>query len=102
MTKKFINLNQEKKFTTSNFKEFQKTKKRKDSTKMAQHFLLSAKARTLSIAQIAAMSESKCCEYFRHIRWQSNNGKPVCDECGSVSCYAIKTRKLHTKCYFLF
>lgn len=60
---------------------------------MAQHFLLSAKARTLSIAQIAAMSESKCCEYFRHIRWQSNNGKPICDECGSVKCYTIKSRK---------
>ncbi len=69
---------------------------------MAQHFLLSAKARTLSIAQIAAMSESKCCEYFRHIRWASNNGKPVCDECGSVKCCFVKILQLHIKCYFSF
>ncbi len=71
---------------------------------MAQHFLLSAKARTLCLAQISAMSESKCCEYFRHIRWQSNNGKPVCDECGSVKCYAIKTRKQYRckECFHTF
>ena len=71
---------------------------------MAQHFLLSAKARTLCLAQISAMSESKCCEYFRHIRWQSNNGKPICDECGSVRCYAIKTRKQYRckECFHTF
>lgn len=54
---------------------------------MAQHFLLSAKAKTLSIAKLALMSEKECEQYFRALRWASTEGKPVCDKCGSVKCY---------------
>ncbi len=39
---------------------------------MAQHFLLSAKAKTLSIAKLALMSEKECERYFRALRWASN------------------------------
>lgn len=44
---------------------------------MAQHFLLSAKAKTLSIAKLALMSGKECEQYFRALRWASNEGKAV-------------------------
>ena len=43
---------------------------------MSQHFLLSSKARTISVKKIASMSESDCYEYFKSIRWSSNKGNP--------------------------
>ena len=57
---------------------------------MAQHFLLSAKAKTLSIAKLALMSEKESEQYFRALRWASTEDKPVCDKCGSVKCYEKK------------
>lgn len=44
---------------------------------MIQHFLLSAKAKTLSIAKLALMSEKECEQYFRTLRWASSEGKAV-------------------------
>ena len=58
----------------------------KDKELMAQHFLLSAKAKTLSIAKLALMSEKECEQYLRALRWANNGGKPVCDKCGGVKC----------------
>ena len=37
-----------------------------------QHFLLSSKARTLSVKKIASLSEMECYTYFTKIRWASN------------------------------
>lgn len=51
---------------------------------MAQHFLLSSAARTLSLASVARMSEEQAIEAFRQIRWADNGGNPVCPKCGSV------------------
>ena len=51
---------------------------------MSQHFLLSSKARTISVKKIASMSEKDCFEYFKSIRWSSNRGNPVCPTCGFV------------------
>lgn len=52
-----------------------------------QHFLLSAKARTLSLAQVFGLTDAAAEEVFRHIRWSSNEGKPVCPHCGCATCY---------------
>ncbi len=49
---------------------------------MAQHFLLSAKARTLSLASIYRAGEEKAYETFRNLRWQETNGEAVCPRCG--------------------
>jgi hypothetical protein len=46
---------------------------------MAQHFLLSAKARTLSLRTIYQSGEEKAYETFCKIRWASTEGKPVRD-----------------------
>ena len=60
---------------------------------MAQHFLLSAKARTLSLAAIYRMGEDKAYQAFCDVRWASTDGKPVCPRCGCVEAYSIATRR---------
>lgn len=60
---------------------------------MAQHYLLSAEARKLSILKIATMSDMEAFEMFKNVRWSSTNGKPVCPCCGSLEKhYFLKTR----------
>ena len=54
---------------------------------MAQHFLLSKAAKTLSLAQVFRMSDSKAEETFRLVRWADTKGAPVCPHCGGVDAY---------------
>jgi transposase-like protein len=61
---------------------------------MAQHFLLSAKARTLSLVQVARMSEDEARVTFRAMRWHSTGGDPVCPTCGCLAVYEYKARPL--------
>ncbi len=60
---------------------------------MAQHFLLSAKARTLSLKAVFQMGEAKAYEMFCAIRWADTEGEAVCPRCGCVDSYAISTRR---------
>lgn len=60
---------------------------------MSQHFLLSAAARTLSLAKVMRMSEEAARETFKGIRWAATNGKPVCPVCGSCEVYDLTSRK---------
>ncbi len=60
---------------------------------MAQHFLLSAKARTLSLKSIYQMGEDKAYETFCAIRWQDTEGEAVCPRCGCLDSYNITTRR---------
>jgi transposase-like protein len=59
---------------------------------MSQHFLLSAKARTLSLAKVMRMDEPQAYAMFRALRWASD--EPVCVHCGHVGAYEYRTRKL--------
>ena len=61
---------------------------------MSQHFLLSAKARTLSLVQVARMSEGEAQATFRQMRWHSTDGDPVCPACGCLAVYEYRTRPL--------
>jgi transposase-like protein len=61
---------------------------------MSQHYLLSASARTLSIATVARMTDQEAQETFRQIRWHSTNGDPVCPRCGCLAVSAFKTRPI--------
>jgi transposase-like protein len=61
---------------------------------MAQHFLLSAAARTLSLAKVARMSEDEARDAFRMIRWSATDGAPACPHCGSLSVCAYKARPI--------
>ena len=54
---------------------------------MAQHFLLSSRARTLSLASVMRMSDEEAEKTFASIRWASTNGEPVCLHCGGLNPY---------------
>lgn len=60
---------------------------------MAQHFLLSAAARSLSLKSIYQMGEDKAYETFCEMRWADTDGDAVCPRCGCVESYKITTRR---------
>ncbi|WP_183438192.1 IS1595 family transposase [Methylobacterium sp. R2-1] len=60
---------------------------------MCQHFLLSAKARTLSLKAIYKGGEDKAYETFKRLRWPETDGDPVCPKCGCLEHYNITTRR---------
>ena len=51
---------------------------------MAQHFLLSPAAKTLSLAKVLRMSDEDAKSSFRALRWASTDGEPVCPKCGCL------------------
>lgn len=61
---------------------------------MAQHFLLSTKARTLSLAQVLRLSDDEAYKAFKAIRFSENGGEPFCPKCGSVTLYDLPRRKM--------
>jgi transposase-like protein len=60
---------------------------------MAQHFLLSAAAKSLSLASIFTMKDADAETTFRRIRWANTNGEPVCPHCGGVDAYDCRRLK---------
>jgi len=52
---------------------------------MSAHFLLSAKARTLSLATVMRMTDEEAEAFFRSPRWE--DGKAVCPHCGCPTVY---------------
>jgi transposase-like protein len=61
---------------------------------VSQHFLLTAAARSLSLAQVARMSDEEARDTFKRIRWSESAGEPVCPECGCLDVYAYACRPL--------
>ena len=61
---------------------------------MAQHFLLSAAARTLSLVRVARMTDEEAYDVFRKLRWQATKGEAVCPRCGCAACYEFKSRRI--------
>jgi transposase-like protein len=59
---------------------------------VAQHFLLSPAARTLSLASVARMSDDEARATFQRIRWADNDGEPYCPRCGCLKVTALATR----------
>ena len=57
---------------------------------MAQHFLLSAAARSLSFAKIMRMSDTGVENVFLRLRWPDTDGKPTCPRCGCATCHACR------------
>ena len=60
---------------------------------MAQHFLLSAAARTLSLKAIYKAGEDAAYAAFRMMRWPETDGEAVCPRCDCAATYAIATRR---------
>lgn len=61
---------------------------------MSQHFLLSARARTLSLATVMRLSDAEAYATFKSVRWAANDGNAVCPRCGSVEVYEYKSRRI--------
>ncbi len=59
---------------------------------MAQHFLLSAAARSLSLSAVARMSDEEARITFQRIRWADNGGEPYCPKCGCLDARKLATR----------
>jgi transposase-like protein len=57
---------------------------------VSSHFLLSAKARTLSIATVLRMTDAQAETMFSSIRWAETAGKAVCPHCGCPTCYEAR------------
>ena len=43
---------------------------------MSQHFLLTAKARSLSLAKVARLSDEEAYQTFKLVRWAATDGQP--------------------------
>ena len=54
---------------------------------MAQHFLLSREAKSLTLAQVFRMTDAEAEATMKRIRWAENDGDPVCSHCGSLTVY---------------
>jgi len=59
-----------------------------------QHFLLSSKARTLSLAQIMRMTDAEAFDLFVAMRWAENGGQPSCPKCGGAEVYRYTARRI--------
>ncbi len=55
---------------------------------MSQHFLLSAKARTLSLVSVLRMTDLEAETMFRSIRWTAGNA--VCPHCECPTVYECR------------
>ncbi len=59
---------------------------------MSQHFLLSSRAKTLSIKEVLRMSDEEAEETFRQIRWHDAGGEPYCPHCGAFDHMVLARR----------
>src|SRR6478736_5746913 len=57
---------------------------------MAQHFLLTSAARTLSLASVMRMSDEEAERVFVRLRWSDNKGEPFCPHCGCTIVYSCR------------
>jgi transposase-like protein len=60
---------------------------------MDTHFLLYPLCRTLSVAEIARMSEDEAWRAFCRIRWAATGGYPVCPRCQGLVHYVRPARR---------
>lgn len=57
---------------------------------MAQHFLLSRPAKTLTLAQVVRMTDAEAETMFRQVRWPDTDGAPICPMCGGLDAYECR------------
>ena len=57
---------------------------------MAQHFLLSSRARSLSLASVMRMTDKEAEVMFAKVRWPETDGEPVCPSCGCLTVYECR------------
>jgi transposase-like protein len=61
---------------------------------VAQHFLMSAAARTLSLIDLCELSEESAHQMFCKMRWPDTGGAPVCPKCNCFAVYTYRCRRI--------
>ena len=64
---------------------------------MSQHFLLSARARTLSVRSVFALSDTEAFNLYREVRWGKGE-EVVCPVCGVVGKHYFKPTRKQWQC----
>lgn len=57
---------------------------------MAQHFLLSSAAKTLTLLHVMRMTEAEAETAFRKVRWPETEGASICPACGGLDAYEMR------------
>ena len=61
---------------------------------MAQHFLMSAAARTLSLVDLCDLSEDAAHRMLCAMRWPDTDGAPICPKCSCAAVYTYRCRRV--------
>ena len=61
---------------------------------MAQHFLMSAAARTLSLVDLCDLSEDAAHKILCAMRWPDTDGAPICPNCSCAAVYTYRCRRV--------
>src|SRR5271165_840270 len=61
---------------------------------VAQHFLMSAAARTLSLVDLCDLSEDAAHKMLCAMRWPDTDGAPICPNCSCAAVYTYRSRRL--------
>lgn len=64
---------------------------------MSQHFLLSAKARTLSVLKVMQMSDGEAFAVFKELRWGAGDAV-ACPCCGAIGVHAFRKDRRQWRC----
>jgi transposase-like protein len=64
---------------------------------MSQHFLLSAKARTLSVRQVMELTDDEAFKVFKEVRW-GDGDEVACPVCGTVGKHYFKRTRKQWQC----
>ena len=61
---------------------------------MAQHYLMSGAARTLSLIDLCDLSEDAAHKMLCGMRWPDTDGAPICPHCSCAVVYTYRCRRL--------
>jgi transposase-like protein len=64
---------------------------------MSQHFLLSAKARTLSVRKVMELTDQQAFEAFKEVRW-GDGDEVACPVCGTIGKHYFKVTRKQWQC----
>ncbi len=64
---------------------------------MSQHFLLSAKARTLSVRKVMELADQQAFEAFKEVRWGAGD-EVACPVCGTIGKHYLKATRKQWQC----
>jgi transposase-like protein len=59
---------------------------------MPQHFLLTSAAKSLTLGQVARMSDEEAERVFIRLRWQDNGEQPYCPKCGATTVWQSRRK----------